>query len=148
MKTTRTPITDTKPFATRTREIRARLRFGPATLRCEVQTGYTPHGRYYSTPPQWWIKHDGTPCFAGPWTADAIRHHHAPLPQVGDRVRLNHSDAVATVAAVLGNDPPRYALQFGADDDCPASPYYHHELRIILPRSRATAPRGWDKITG
>jgi len=61
------------PFNTITRSIRASLKFGPATLKCEVQRGTTPMGRDYRMAPQWWIKFDKDPYASGPWSADLIR---------------------------------------------------------------------------
>lgn len=65
------------PFNVITKTIRATLKFGAATLKCEVQQGQTPMGRNYRMTPQWWIKLDSSPCASGPWTADAIRKYHA-----------------------------------------------------------------------
>lgn len=64
------------PFNVVVRTIRATLKFGPATLKCEIQQGQTPMGRAYKSNPQWWIKLDGSPCAMGPWTAEGIRTHY------------------------------------------------------------------------
>jgi hypothetical protein len=64
-------------FKVNCKTIRAALKFGMATLRCEVQRGTTPLGRSYRTAKSWWIKLDSSPCASGPWTADAIRKFHA-----------------------------------------------------------------------
>jgi hypothetical protein len=65
------------PFRVLSKSIRATLKRGQATLKCEVQKGKTPMGRSYQLAPQWWIKMDSSPCASGPWTADAIRKYHA-----------------------------------------------------------------------
>lgn len=66
---------DYGPFQVTVRSIRAMLKSGQATLRCEVQRGHTPMGRTYLSGPKWFIKFDNEPCDSGAWTADAIRKH-------------------------------------------------------------------------
>ena len=65
------------PFTVVSRTIRATLRRGEATLRCDVQKGTTPMGRKYRTQTSWWIQFDHSPCAMGPWDADGIRKYFA-----------------------------------------------------------------------
>lgn len=68
------------PFRVVARTIRAKLEFGWANLRCGVQIGRTPLGRRYRTAPQWFVRFDGSPCAAGPFTADSIRRFTSASP--------------------------------------------------------------------
>ena len=77
MMKTKTTRKNYGPFVSVSKTIRAVLKFGPATLRCESQKGVLPLGGKYRTRPQWWIKLDGSPCAMGPWTAAAIRKYYA-----------------------------------------------------------------------
>ncbi len=65
------------PFKVKTKEIRVKLKFGPATLTCETQEGVTPMGRNYKTKRSWWIKLDSSPCASGPISAESIRKYYA-----------------------------------------------------------------------
>lgn len=65
------------PFRVTNRSIRVKLKHGPATLTCKIQTGVTPMGRAYRTRPEWWIKRDNDCVTSGPLSADAIRQFYA-----------------------------------------------------------------------
>jgi len=65
------------PFWVVSKAIRAELKFGLASLRCEIQSGITPLGWVYRSLPGWWVKFDDSPCAMGPFSAEALRKSYA-----------------------------------------------------------------------